>query len=72
MSVALVAFLFNYKVKNDIIEAGCSEIAGRSSGLYYKERAIIDPVYSYDNLKARCLQEIEYEDNIRGTTTSSK
>jgi hypothetical protein len=60
-SAFLVGWMFNSYVKPTIIKAGCGQIAYKSSALYSKEGSQIDPAYSYDNLNARCLQDIEYD-----------
>lgn len=59
-SAFLIGWAFNSFLKPAMIEAGCGQIASKSSVLYYKERSLVDPVYSYDNLKAKCLQDAGY------------
>jgi len=54
---SLLAWFFVTFFKNTIINTGCSEIAGKSSGFIYKERYNYDPYYSFDSIKERCIHE---------------
>ena len=40
-----------------ITEAGCSELAERSSKVYLKEKTYIDPDLNYDTLKSKCMED---------------
>ena len=60
ISALLIAWYAWGKIRPTLIESSCSDIAQRSSGLYYKNRQTLDPQYTYDNLKARCLDDINY------------
>ena len=53
---ALIGWAFLAYFRPILIEAGCSDIASKSSGFYNKDLKSLDDYYSYDNLKAKCLQ----------------
>ena len=57
---SLIGWGFYTYLRPQIIEAGCADIAEKSSGIYYKNRILMDPSYNFDNLKARCLEDIKY------------
>lgn len=40
-----------------LIQASCSEIAAGSSGLINNESDLLDPSYSYNNIRSKCLQD---------------
>ena len=57
MTSFLVAWVFNSYLRPTIIEAGCGEIAQKSSDLYNTKNPDATSAYNYNNLKARCLEE---------------
>lgn len=50
-----IGWYFTNSVKPAIIEASCADIAERSSNLY--KRRELDPYYTFENTKARCIEE---------------
>jgi hypothetical protein len=57
LSAFFLVFIVNTKMKTTIIEAGCSDVASRSSSLLNRGVEGFDDIYSYENLKSKCLQE---------------
>ena len=61
--ILLIAFSFVIGIiiwkslRAQVIEASCSNIAGQSSSVYNMNKQLLDPSYSYDSVRARCLQE---------------
>lgn len=57
---SIIGWAFLYFYRPVIIEASCSDIASNTSGVLSKRQYELDPNYSYDYLKTRCLEDAKY------------
>jgi hypothetical protein len=60
VSALFLAFYVNTKVKPSLIEAACSDVAGRTSSIMNRGVDGFDDLYSYENIKDNCLRETAY------------
>ncbi len=58
---SLVGWAFFTYYRPIVVESSCSDIAATSSNLYLRKRDKLDPYFTYENVKARCLEETKYE-----------
>ena len=60
-AVAAVAFIigwtFMYKYRPQIVEAGCSNVAARSSNFLQSEEAK-SSTFNYEDVKTRCILDV--------------
>lgn len=52
-----IGWLFLYNSRPKIIEAGCAEIAEKSSDILFNNQEPFNPEYRYEQVKNRCIKE---------------
>jgi hypothetical protein len=55
---SLIGWAFFTYYRPLLIDASCSEVAVQASSISLKKRYEIDPFYNYDNVKARCKEDV--------------
>lgn len=52
-----IGWLFLNISRPQLIEAGCAEIAQKSSDILFKKQEPLNPEYQYHQVKERCLKD---------------
>ncbi|KKQ35762.1 MAG: hypothetical protein US53_C0071G0004 [Candidatus Woesebacteria bacterium GW2011_GWA1_37_7] len=54
---SLIGWAYMNFYKPQVIEASCSEIAVKSSNLFRSNNNLLEPSYTYEYLKAKCMDD---------------